>query len=111
MSVLGVALDPATVIVAVDPGKAINRVWISDGSGLLVDPMSLPVSCEGVSRLECELDKRGRGDPVIAVEATGSLHRAWASELERRYPGVGADVRTLGNESRTSSVGIGTIQD
>ena len=24
---LGVALDPATVIVAVDPGKVVNRVW------------------------------------------------------------------------------------
>jgi len=31
MSVLGIALDSATVIVAVDPGKAFNRVWISDG--------------------------------------------------------------------------------
>lgn len=33
MSVLKVALDPSTVIVAVDPGKAFNRVWISNGSG------------------------------------------------------------------------------
>lgn len=106
MSVLGVALDPATVIVAVDPGKAINRVWISDGSGLLVDPMSLPVSCEGVSRLGCELDKRGRGDPVIAVEATGSLHRAWASELERRYPG---SVRMFApSETKAARVQLGS---
>ena len=43
MSVLQVALDSVTVIVAVDPGKVFNRVWISDGSGLLVEPMSLPV--------------------------------------------------------------------
>jgi hypothetical protein len=55
MSVLGIALDPSRMIVAVDPGKAFNRVWISDGSGLLADPMSLPVSCEGISRLEVEL--------------------------------------------------------
>ena len=27
------------------------------------------------------------GAPVIGIEATGSLHRAWASELERRWPG------------------------
>ncbi|WP_066916873.1 IS110 family RNA-guided transposase [Mycobacterium interjectum] len=87
MSVLGNALDPATVIVAVDPGKAFNRVWISDGSGLLVDPMSLPVSQEGVLGLELALGGRGGGEPVIAVEATGSLHRAWVSELERRHAG------------------------
>lgn len=87
MSVLGIALDPATVIVAVDPGKAFNRVWISDGTGLVADPMSLPVSREGISGLVLAIDGRARGDLVIAVEATGSLHRAWASELERRYPG------------------------
>lgn len=40
MSVLGIALDPSTVIVAVDPGKAFNRVWISNGSGLLADCQS-----------------------------------------------------------------------
>jgi hypothetical protein len=67
MSVLGIALDPSTVIVAVDPGKAFNRVWISDGSGSLVDPMSLPVSRDGVSRLEFELRGRCAGEPVIAV--------------------------------------------
>jgi len=31
MSVLEVALDPATVIVAVDPGKVLNRVWVVMG--------------------------------------------------------------------------------
>lgn len=45
MSVLQVALDPATLVVAVDPGKVLNRVWVSDGSGLLVDPVSVPVRC------------------------------------------------------------------
>lgn len=49
MSVLEVALDPSTVIVVVDPGKAFNRVWISNGSGLLADPMSLSVSREGIA--------------------------------------------------------------
>jgi transposase len=87
MSVLGIALDPATVIVAVDPGKAFNRVWISDGSGSLVAPMSLPVSRDGISRLEVELLRRSAVEPVIAVEASGSLHRPWAAELERRHPG------------------------
>lgn len=87
MSVLEVGLDPATVIVAVDPGKAFNRVWISNGSGLLADPMSLPVSRLGIAQLELALNKHGPDAPVIAIEATGSLHRPWVIELERRYPG------------------------
>src|SRR5271166_774991 len=87
MSVLEVALDPATVIVAVDPGKAFNRVWISDGSGLLADPMSLPVTRDGICHLERVLNEQGSTGPVIAVEATGSLHRPWVTELERRHPG------------------------
>ncbi|MFD3041378.1 hypothetical protein [Mycolicibacterium senegalense] len=86
---LDVALDPSTVIVAADPGKALNRVWISNGSGLLVDPTSLPVSREGIAALELELNKHGPGSPVIAIEATGSLHRPWVIELERRHPGSG----------------------
>lgn len=87
MSMLEVALDRATVIVAVDPGKAFNRVWVSDGSGLLTDPMSLSVSREGIAQLELALNSHGAGVPVIAVEATGSLHRPWVTELERRHPG------------------------
>ena len=27
------------------------------------------------------------GEPLIAIEATGSLHRAWTTEFERRFPG------------------------
>ena len=38
MSMLEVALDPAAVIVAVDPGKVMNRVCVSNGSGLLLSP-------------------------------------------------------------------------
>ena len=29
---------PSTLVVAVDPGKVLNRVWVSDGSGLLDEP-------------------------------------------------------------------------
>jgi transposase len=87
MSVLEVALDPSTVIVAVDPGKAFNRVWISNGCGMLADPMSLSVSREGICQLELALNEHGPGAPVIAIEATGSLHRPWVTELERRHPG------------------------
>lgn len=103
MSVLGIALDPSTVIVAVDPGKAFNRVWISDGSGSLVDPMSLPVSKDGISQLEVVL---GSGQPVIAVEASGNLHRPWAAELERRHPGA---VRVFApSETKAARIQLGS---
>lgn len=86
MGMLGVALDPATVVVAVDPGKVTNRVWVSNGAGLLQEPVSLPVARSGIAALEQMLAGHA-GQRVIAIEATGSLHRAWAAELERRHPG------------------------
>ena len=73
------------VIVAIDPGKVLNRVWITTGDGLLGEPVSLPTSRAGVDRLGALV--AGGGSPVFALEATGSLHRAWAAELERRWPG------------------------
>lgn len=87
MSVLQVALEPSTVVVAVDPGKVMNRVWVSNGKGLLEEPVSLPVSRSGIAALEKILAAHN-GERVIAIEATGSLHRAWAGELERLHPGA-----------------------
>jgi transposase len=86
MGLLEVALDPATVVVAVDPGKVMNRVWVSNGVGLLEEPVSLPVARSGIAALE-KLLAAHAGEQVIAIEATGSLHRAWAAELERLHPG------------------------
>jgi transposase len=73
------------VIVAIDPGKVVHRVWVTTGAGLVGEPVSLPTSREGLARLGVLLD--GREEPLFAVEATGSLHRPWAAELERRWPG------------------------
>lgn len=87
MGLLGVALDPATVVVAVDPGKVMNRVWVSNGMGLLEEPISLPVARSGIAALEKMLAVHV-GERVIAIESTGSLHRAWAAELERLHPGA-----------------------
>jgi transposase len=87
MGLLEVALDPATVVVAVDPGKVMNRVWVSNGAGLLEEPVSLPVARSGIATLEKILAAHV-GERVIAIEATGSLHRAWAAELERLHPGA-----------------------
>jgi transposase len=73
------------VIVAVDPGKVVNRVWVTTADGLVGEPLSLPSSRAGIDRLARLVD--GRAAPLFAVEATGSLHRAWTAELERRWPG------------------------
>jgi transposase len=81
---------PATsLVVAVDPGKAFNRVWLTTGErGLIGEPVTLPVLREGVDELERLIAASGvDGPPVIGLEATGSLHRAWAAEIERRWPG------------------------
>lgn len=108
MSMLAVALDPATVVVAVDPGKVLNRVWVSNGTGLLAEPVSLPVSREGVQVLEHLLAERDAADPVIAVEATGDLHRSWVIELERRHPG---SVRMFApSETRAARTQLGSAR-
>src|SRR5918994_657857 len=90
MSVLQTALEPSTLVLAVDPGKVSNRVWLSDGSGLLVEPLSMPVSRAGLSGVERLVASHRGSHPavVVAVEATGSLHRAWSSALERSFPGA-----------------------
>jgi transposase len=108
MSMLAVALDPATVIVAVDPGKVLNRVWVSNGAGLLAEPVSLPVSRAGVQVLERLLAEHNAAEPVIAVEATGDLHRSWVSELERRHPG---SVRMFApSETRAARTQLGSAR-
>jgi transposase len=81
---------PATaLVVAVDPGKVSNRVWLTSGErGLIGEPVSLPVLREGIDTLAGLMAASGvAGPPTIAVEATGRLHRAWVTELERRWPG------------------------
>jgi len=40
----------------------------------------------GIAALEKMLAAHA-GAPVIAIEATGSLHRAWTVELDRLHPG------------------------
>ncbi len=79
----------SSLVVAIDPGKAFNRVWLTSGErGLIGEPVSLPVLRDGVEELERLIALSGvSGPPVIGLEATGSLHRAWAAEIERRWPG------------------------
>lgn len=88
-SLLQMALPAETLVVAIDPGKVENRVWLASGErGLIGDPVSLPTLRGGVDELERLIGASGvPGQPLIAIEATGSLHRAWTAELSRRFPG------------------------
>jgi transposase len=82
-------LPAASLVVAIDCGKVRNRAMLASGErGLIGEPVSLSTLREGVDELERLICNVGAGEPpVIAVEATGALHRAWARELERRFPG------------------------
>ena len=73
------------MIVAIDPGMVLNRVWVTTAAGVVGERVSLPTSRAGIERLQALV--AGAQAPVFALEATGSLHRAWAVELERRWPG------------------------
>jgi transposase len=77
------------LVVAVDPGKVSNRVWLTTGErGLIGEPVSLPVLREGVNALAGLIRASGVPEPpLIGVEATGRFHHAWVAELERRWPG------------------------
>lgn len=82
-------LARSTLVVAIDPGKVMNRVWVSDGDGPVTDPVSISVSRAGIQELESAVSGHtaGHGEVIIAIEATGSLHQPWAAELERLHPG------------------------
>jgi hypothetical protein len=59
---------PATsLLVAVDPGKAFHRVWLTTGErGLVGEPVTLPVLREGVDELERLIAASGViGQPVM----------------------------------------------
>jgi transposase len=108
MELLRQAVPVSALVVAVDPGKASNRVWLTSGErGLIGEPVSLPVLREGVDTLAGLIGASGvAGPPVIGVEATGGLHRAWVAELERRFPG---SVRLVApSETKAARVQLGS---
>jgi transposase len=84
------ALPASTLVVAIDPGKVTNRVWLSSGeAGPVVPPLSLPVLRPGLDELHrLVVDHTGSNAPVFAIEATGALHQAWMRELNQRFPGT-----------------------
>ncbi len=82
------ALSGDRLVVAIDPGKVQHRVWLStDAAGLLVEPLTLPVLRDGLEALTGLVEQHAGGQPpLIAIEATGALHRVWTQELSRRFP-------------------------
>jgi hypothetical protein len=83
------ALPASTLLIAIDPGKVSNRVWMSSSAaGMAVEPLSLPVLRSGLEALQrLVVDHVGNTDPVFAIEATGGLHQVWVRELNQRFPG------------------------
>lgn len=76
---LEVALDPTTVVVAVGSGKVMDRVW---ATARACWRSRFRCRSDGpVAALEMLLATHA-SEPVIAIEATGSLHRAWAARIK-----------------------------
>ena len=89
MDLLRREVPASSLVVAIDLGKAFNRAWLTSGErGLIGEPVSLPVLRDGIEELDRLINASGvSGPPVIGLEKTGALHRAWAVEIERRWPG------------------------
>jgi hypothetical protein len=80
---------PATMlVVAVDPGKASNRVWLTSGSVGLSGGRCRCRYCARVLRpWPGRSGQRGRRPAADLGGGHRRAHRAWVAELERRWPG------------------------
>ena len=81
------------VIVAIDPGKVLNRVWITTEEGLVGEPMSLPTSRAGLERLGAPAPRSPQTPrthtaataPAIAAALTAQRKLAVAHERAVRW--------------------------
>jgi transposase len=82
------ALPGSALVVAIDPGKVLHRVWFSTGdAGLLEEPRSVPSLRPGLEDVTATIRRWAGADvPVVAIEATGALHGSWVRALEQRFP-------------------------
>jgi hypothetical protein len=94
------------LVVAIDLGKVMHRVWVTDRGGVVGEPVSLPSSRAGFDRLQVLV---GTAPATFAVEATGALHRAWAAELETAVAGVAAGVRAVADGRGARAVGDAAV--
>ena len=95
---VGGCSGPATVVVAVDPGKVMNRVWVSNGAGHLEEPVSLPFARSGIAVLE----------EMFAAHADCFPQRSVVPGTVRAIPeacGSSRVCRGLGSGGRESRVG------
>ena len=105
---------PATaLVVAVDPGKVSNRVWLTSAErGLIGEPVSLPVLREGVDRLARLIAASGvAGAPTIAVEATGPAASGLGGRAGTTLAGVGAAVRAVRDPGGPDPAWLAALQD
>jgi hypothetical protein len=76
------ALPGSTLVIAIDPGKVTNRVWLSTGeAGEVVPPMSLPVLRPGLEQLHRRWlaeGLAGGSDPADFLWSGGDLATAAA---------------------------------
>ena len=75
MDLLRREVPASSLVVAIDPGKAFNRVWMTSGErGLIGEPVSLPVLREGIDELERLIASSGVG-PLLPGHAV-SMQRS-----------------------------------
>jgi hypothetical protein len=68
------ALPASTLVIAIDPGKVSNRVWLSTGeAGEVVPPLSLPVLRPGLEQLH-RREGSGVVDTMRTSGETGAAH-------------------------------------
>lgn len=61
--------------------------WRHGGAVEGLNALRILLDRNGIERLSSMVEAERAPETVIALEATGSLHLPWASELERRFPG------------------------
>src|SRR3954447_19814950 len=98
------------LVVAIDPGKVSNRVWLTTGErGLIGEPVSLPVLGDGVDELERLIGASGvPGAPVIGV-GDGPVASRGGDGDRASLAGIAAAVRPLGDHSGASAVGLTAV--
>ncbi len=110
MDLVSAELPARTLVVAIDPGKATNRVLLADGErGLIGEPVSLPTLREGIERL-CELiDSQAAPETVIAIEATGSLAPAVGRRARAPPAGLDPPLRPFRDPGRAHPAGLASL--
>ena len=106
MDLVSAELPARTLVVAIDPGKATNRVLLADGErGLVGEPVSLSTLREGIEQLCALIDSQAALDTVIAIEATG----CWICLGRRaRAPGAGLDPVFAPSETQAARTQLGS---